>query len=48
MLYCDLEVLLNCIGSALFLLEFHEDPKLKEFSHVELLDENYHCIAKLM
>ena len=33
---------------SLVLLEFHEDSKLKEYSLVRKLDENYHCITKLM
>ena len=45
MLYCNLEFWLNCLGSSLSLLEFHEDSKLKEYSHVKKLDKNCHCIA---
>ena len=47
MLYCNLEFWLNCLGSSLSLLEFHEDPKLKECRHVKKFGENYHCIAKI-
>ena len=47
MLYCNLEFWLNCLGSSLSLLEFHEVSKLKEYSHVKKFEENYHCIAKI-
>ena len=47
MLNCDLEFWLNCLGTSLSLLEFHEDSNFKEYSHVKKFEESYHCIAKI-